>query len=84
MDATVQHDLWNRDATLTLSFPARWNTQVLTMGGDGKEMLAQDVHFRGSMDARHRDVSMNVSSATLTGPAATGAPDLLSLTSDIP
>jgi len=42
MDTTVQHDLWNRDATLSMSFPARWNTQVLAMGGDGKEMLAQD------------------------------------------
>ena len=42
MDTTVQHDLWNRDLVLSLSFPARWNTQVLAMGGDGKEVLAQD------------------------------------------
>lgn len=39
MDITVRHDLWNRDLTLVLSLPARWNTQVLTMGGDGKEAL---------------------------------------------
>ncbi len=42
MDITVRHDLWNRDSTLSLSFPARWDTQVLTMGGDGKEVLTQD------------------------------------------
>ncbi len=50
MEITVQHDLWNRDLTLSLSFPARWNTQVLTMGGDGKEVLAQDDYRKA---ARH-------------------------------
>jgi nickel-dependent lactate racemase len=39
MDITVRHDLWNQDKTLVLSLPSRWNTQVLAMGGDGKEAL---------------------------------------------
>ncbi|MDD5009875.1 MAG: lactate racemase domain-containing protein, partial [Syntrophorhabdaceae bacterium] len=39
MDITVKHDLWNQDKTLVLSLPSRWNTQVLAMGGDGKEAL---------------------------------------------
>lgn len=42
MDITVRHDLWNRDLTLSLSLPARWNTQVLAMEGDGKKALTQN------------------------------------------
>ncbi len=41
MDMAVKHDLWNRDLTFSLSLPARWNTQILAMEGDGKKTLTQ-------------------------------------------
>jgi nickel-dependent lactate racemase len=42
MDITVPHDLWSREVSLSLSFPERWNTHVLAMEGDSKDVLSQD------------------------------------------
>jgi lactate racemase len=42
MIVKMKHDLWNKDYTLDLSLPDRWNTSVLHMDGDNKKVLGKD------------------------------------------
>ena len=42
MIVKMKHDLWNKDYTLELPLPDRWNAKVLHMEGDNKKVLGKE------------------------------------------